>query len=184
MIMPEDEYIKISHGAKTFENIQPKVPTLNKAADKRDQQMQQYREQLDAYEKAEELQDQLRALILQAVPHTYIGTLKDNQTGFGNVTPKQLLDHLMKFYGTIQATDLQNNLKKLATPWDPDTSIETVFNNGKECRQFAEEGGEKITDSVYMWTLISVFRAAGVFATAIRKWEFKPEDQKRASISS
>jgi hypothetical protein len=81
MIMPEDEYIEISHGAKTFANIQPKVPTLNKTADKRDQQMQQYREQLDAYEKVEDLQDQLRALILQAVPHTYIGKLKDNQTG-------------------------------------------------------------------------------------------------------
>jgi hypothetical protein len=26
--------------------------------------------------------------------------------------------------------------------------------------------------------LISIFRAAGVFATAIREWEFKPEDQK------
>jgi hypothetical protein len=183
MLMPQAEYTAISHGHTEYINPQePAVPRYSKNAERREQEKQEYRKQQEAYTKEATAQDQLadalRVLILQAVPEVYIADLKCVTTAFGNVSPRELLDHLMDTYGTIKPDDLLENLKKLSTPWDPDTPIETVFNNGNICRQFADEGKEPITDSMYMLTLLGVFRNSGVLTQAIRDWDFKPPGDK------
>jgi hypothetical protein len=183
MLMPQAEYTAISHGNTEYINPQePAVPRYSKNAERREQEKQEYRKQQETYTNEATAQDQLadalRVLILQAVPEVYIADLKCVTTAFGNVSPRALLDHLIDMYGTIKPDDLLENLKKLSTPWDPDTPIETVFNNGNICRQFAEEGKEPITDSMYMLTLLGVFRNSGVLTQAIREWEFKAPGDK------
>jgi hypothetical protein len=179
MIMPEEEYVKMSPGNVKFPELKlPTIPTYSKNAETREKQSQMHKANTEAIEKAIILQDHLRALILAAVPNIFIEQLADIALGFGDVTPSKILQHLMDTYGKITPTDLQNNLKQLSTPWNPDTPIETVFNKGEAIRQFAKAGGQPIQDSMYLWQLLETFRKSGVLMEAVREWELKPEEEQ------
>jgi hypothetical protein len=179
MLMPEEEYIKISHAAAKFPKlVLPTIPTYSKNAETREKQTQQHKATTEAFDKAILLRDHLRALILDAVPNIFIERLADITLGFGETTPRAMLQHLMDNYGKITPTDLQNNLKTLATPWNPDTPIEMVFNKGETIRQFAKAGNQPIQDSMYLWQLLKTFRKSGVLMDAVREWELKPENDQ------
>jgi hypothetical protein len=87
MLMPEEEYIKISHGAAKFPKlVLPMIPAYSKNAETREKQTQQHRATTDAIEKAILLRDHLRALILDAVPNIFIERLADITRVRGNNT--------------------------------------------------------------------------------------------------
>jgi hypothetical protein len=53
-----------------------------------------------------------------------------------------------------------------------------VFTNGKECREFAQEGGDPISDTYYLEVLVTIFHQSGVMDDAVKDWVLKPADQK------
>lgn len=174
MLMPETEYILISTGAAKY--VPAKKPTVPKYAGSdtvQNQQKEDYKELLEAYHEQRSLQDQIQQLLINAVPKVYIAKLANKTRGMSKVTPKQILDHLRDTYGDITSQDLAENLKMIQTPWNPDTPIETVFTNGTECREFAEEGQEPITDTAYIRYLVAIFRGCGVMDKAVEDWDIK-----------
>jgi hypothetical protein len=72
-------------------------------------------------------------------------------------------------------------LESIASLWNQDTPIETVFANGTECHKFAAEGQDPISDATYIRILLKVFRASGVLDRAIADWERKPEAEHTVS---
>jgi hypothetical protein len=69
--------------------------------------------------------------------------------GHAQAALEQLLSHLFESYERITARELKKNLARIAAPWNPDTPIETVFANGTNCRKFAVEGNDPISDAAY-----------------------------------
>jgi hypothetical protein len=84
----------------------------------------------------------------------------------------------MTNYGRLTAEDLQDNLNQMSKPWDPDTPIETIFNNIAECRQLAEAGGDPITEQTAVRTILQAFHNSSLFEHAVCEWLNKPEAEK------
>jgi len=183
MLMPEEIYIMHSNnGDRYVIPRKPRVPTYSNNAVIRDQQKEDYKEALEEYQETRKLQTQLHKMMIDAIPKVYLGALSNSTWGLSNVTPRGMLDFMMDHYGEITPQDLEENLKKIKTPWTADTPIETVFVNGKECRQFADEGEEPITDGAYIRILEKIFRDSGVLNKAVDDWQMMqgPKTIRRA----
>lgn len=175
MLMPDPEYTQLSlNGAAYILPNKPPVPIYAGTATQRDQQKEDYKAETEAYNEARYLQHQLQQQLLQAVPKIYIAELASSKVGYAEVTPTAILTLLVDTYGTITPTDLEENLERIKTLWNPDTPIQTVFANGTTCRQFATDGNEPIPDSAYIRILLNIFGQSGVLADSIRDWEKKP----------
>jgi hypothetical protein len=176
MIMPDYEYILLSNNGEAYEHPEmPDVPIYAGTAINRDQQKADYTAESDRYFEKRSLQSQLQKLIIQATPLRYIKKLAHGTRGFANVTPSDLLQHLITKYGTIKRKDLEDNLQRIKTPWNPDTPIEDVFNMGEECRQLAADGQDPITDMAYLRILLTTFRQSGAMDIAFQHWDILPE---------
>ena len=151
LVMPEEAYVLISNGGDTYDfPDKPDVPVYANGVAQRERQKTEYQQELEAYHDARNMQSQLKAQLMLAIPDTYREALADIDHGYADVTAMDLLEHVVDTYGTITTIDLEANLQQLETPWNPDTPIATVFVNGNRCRQFATEGGDPISDLTYM----------------------------------
>jgi hypothetical protein len=129
------------------------------------------------------LERQLKAQLLKAVPPMVIQELEHQEHGYALVTTCQLLQHLVTTYGTLTQRDLTKNSEKLHTPWNPDTPLEMMFNNVKDCRQTAAAGNDPITKSTAVQAMVQNLKNSGLFSKAIDLWEDKPEaDQTLANF--
>jgi hypothetical protein len=106
----------------------------------------EYVEGMNTYNKAHSLKRQLKNQILKAVPMIFIEELEHHKHGFAMVSTSQLLKHLVTNYGTLTPEDKFKNSEKLHTPWNPDTPLETLFNNVAKVCQIAEAGGDPISE--------------------------------------
>jgi hypothetical protein len=137
-----------------------------------------YVAELEVYNTTHSLKKQLKNQIIKAVPRLFIGELEHPAHGYAMVTTCELLTHLMTNYGRLSAEDLQDNLNQMSKPWDPDTPIETIFNNIAECCQLAEAGGDPITEQTAVRTILQAFHNSSLFEHAVREWRNKPEADK------
>lgn len=177
MLMPHTEYMKLS-GVAYVTPTKPEIPNYtNVPEEQRRAYRDWYIEQGQAYNEYRALESHLKSLVIAAVPDIYICELQDVQVGYANVTIPAMLNHLFNDHGKIEPKHLEANLEQINTPWNPDEQIQTVFNNGNICRQFAEEGGDKITDSAYIRILVKIFRKSGVLTKAVTDWEEKDETE-------
>jgi len=175
MLMPNAEYILISTGGAAYGiPVRPQVPAFAGAAAVIAAIQEDYRRAQETYHTHRDLSNQIKKLILDAVPLDYLSELAHPTMGYSSVTPSQMLEHLVTNYGGITAKDLRDNMERLKTPWNPDTPIESVFTNGTFCRNFANEGNNPISDETYVLILVDIFEASGVLEKAIEDWEAKP----------
>jgi hypothetical protein len=169
-----NDYVLISTNGEEYEDQEkPTAPQLAGNQTIWEQQKEEYKEALAAYQEKRALQTQLLKLLMDAVPKIYIMSLKHGSLGFSLVTPQAILQHLVEQYGTISPKDIEDNLAKLNTPWNPDTLIDVVFANGDECRRFARDAEDSITDKTYLRILITTFRNSGVMDKAVEDWQLK-----------
>jgi hypothetical protein len=174
MVMPTEAYLAKA-GVAYITPDRPEIPEFhgNGAAVAAAQEL--YRDQLATYKEYRDLYDCIHQQILQAVPEEFLGPLIDEDFGLADASPRQMLKHLMDNYGKIKAADLAANLERIKLPWDPDTSLETLFRQHQTCRKFATEGNDPITDKGYIQILLNIFKNSGVFADDMKDWEKKDE---------
>ena len=127
---------------------------------------------------AQDLSQCLTTLITIAVPEIFLEDFKDSVTGYDKANPRDILSALVKEYRRITGDELEANRKRLKTPWNPDTPIEHVFRNASECRRFALDGYDPISDSQYIQAITSTIKQSGVLASDSRHWKKLPEWEK------
>lgn len=126
----------------------------------------------------------LQQQILTAVPSTYTNSLKDDIVGFAEVTPLQILEHLDAAFGKITPNDLEENTARLHREWNPVNSIETLFEQVRLARKFAE-AVDPISEKTAIRAMISNLEKTGVFTDALRDWRKRPiEDGTMANFLS
>ena len=96
-----------------------------------------YNLKLVDFNRALQFKVQIKWLIVQAILRQYIAILRRPLMQFTNVTPAAILAHMVSTCGRIQAQDLECNIVTIARPWNPDTAIKTVFDQGALCRKLA-----------------------------------------------
>jgi hypothetical protein len=120
---------------------------------------------------------QLKRLVLAAVPSTYTNALKDRTLGFANVTTVTILTHLKDTYGTITTDDLDRNMALLHRDWSPSEPIENLFEQIRQCREFAADT-DPISEAMALRAGLMTLEKSGLFDDAIRDWRKRPAIQQ------
>ena len=113
-------------------------------------------------------------------PLLYIKAVRHKITKFGNITPKELLDHLSSTYGEITAEDMNQNELRMNAKWMPPTPIEELFDQLREAQIFAAGAAisQEITDGMLMRSEYNNIKATGLFTLPCYTWnQIKSADQ-------
>jgi hypothetical protein len=120
------------------------------------------------------LQNQLQA----AVPKVYISAILDPIIGIGNTSCLTLITHLHDTYGTITEAELDRNLDRVKSQWNPPTSIELLFTQINGGVASATAGGDPPTGPSIIRIAYNIVAATGRFDVATREWRAKTVAQK------
>jgi len=118
-------------------------------------------------------ENQLKAMLIKAVPSIYIEELQDPVLGFATVTTRQLLQHLDDNYGTVTARDLAKNMDQMNQPWTGDQPIENLWIQIQRAKIYAAPH-DPITDKTAIRAAVTNLKATGLFTDDIKAWENKP----------
>jgi hypothetical protein len=120
----------------------------------------------------------LKAKLLEAIDDEYISVLKNEINGYALVTTNQILEHLMATYGTISDYEASTNSAALTRAWDPNTSIESLWNHIRKVRHIATHAHAPIADIEVIRAAITIFENTGHFSSTITSWYEKEEAAK------
>jgi hypothetical protein len=112
---------------------------------------------------------QLKRQVLAAVPPTFTNALKDRTLGFANITTFAILTHLNATYGTITTDDLDRNMALLHRDWSPSEPIENLFEQIRQCREFAAVE-DPVSEAMALGAGLLTLEKSGLFDDAIRDW--------------
>ena len=93
----------------------------------------------------------------------YYKSLKNAYTGYAGVTLRQLLDHLVTTYATIDKFDLEKNQEKITARYDPNAPIETLFSQIADGVAYAELGDAPFTSNQVVDIALLCIAKTGVF---------------------
>ena len=125
MLVPSADYNTGAPGTPfIIPDTKPPIPNLSGPGAK--ERKQQYELDMANYNRALQFQLQIKKILLVAIPCLYIEDLSNKIMQFTAITPKEILTHLMLTYGKTRDRDLDQNLKNITRPWDPDTNIKLV----------------------------------------------------------
>lgn len=119
---------------------------------------------------ANSVKQELKKQIIEAVDHLYLADLEDDTFGFADVSIPTMLDHLATTYGTLTRIELERNRASIATAWNLDDPIETLWSNLKEIRRISIAGNDELTDRTIIELTIAMFEKTGVFTFACDTW--------------
>jgi hypothetical protein len=116
--------------------------------------------QYNAYHTVEQ---QLKTMLLEAVPATFVLVLEDQQFGYALVTTFTILTHLDTNYGVVTTQDLANNLDHMDKQWDPSTPIKDLWTQISKARNYAATGNNAITDTTALISATKNLQNTGIF---------------------
>ena len=97
--MPQASYTAISTGGTAYIHpVPPIAPVYAGTAAIIANMQQAYAQEKKEYQEDKELSNQLKALLLQAIPAAFIRPLSHPQLGFANATPQSIMTHLFNTY--------------------------------------------------------------------------------------
>ena len=111
--------------------------------------------------------------IISAVPLLYIKAVRRKITKFGNIRPKELLDHLTATYGEITAEDMNQNELHMMEKWMPPTPIEELFDQLCEVQIFAVGAAisHEITDGMLTRSAYNNIKVSVLFTLPRYTWD-------------
>eukprot|EP00957_Ditylum_brightwellii_P164573 12529971-Ditylum_brightwellii.AAC.1 len=86
------------------------------------------------------MQELLKGQVQKAVDDVYTRQLKNKYTGYLVVTIRDLIDHLLDWYGKITAADVASNNEQFLEVMDMDQPIDVYFTKIDDSVQYAADG--------------------------------------------
>jgi hypothetical protein len=146
LLMTDAAYIAISGGIPFVAPVHPGIAPVH-AANATQFQITETNRQYEANVKIFNVFMQcclkLKQQILAAVDHLYTQALEDEDFGYAQVEPIDLLDHLWDIYGTVTPEEIEKNRTRLIKPWNPDEPLEKLWQRISDIRQFATHSKRK-----------------------------------------
>ena len=110
-----------------------------------------------------EMENSLKAKIIDAVEDMYLCALKSRYTGYLGVSIRDILDHLLLRYGRIRVRDLVENMKLLQMPLDTGSPIDLYFKRIEDCIEFSEDGNDPISSKTIVNTALNAVQGSGLY---------------------
>jgi hypothetical protein len=187
LVLSANAYATASHGHVAY--ITPVKPArvehaINATQETMYRTDQDYNIDLAAWKLHHDTEKKLLQQLLAAVDNIFTKALKNNLWGYARTTTLALLTHLAGTYGKISPEDMIANRVQLNHPWTPPDDIENHFDNINTCIEFAEAGGDPISEVNAVQAGVATLRKTGLFAPAIREWNAnQADDQTRTHFT-
>ena len=130
-----------------------------------------YKERLRECKEHKAVGKALLQLTTNAFEEKHIRHLKNNHTGFNNVTVLQVLQHLCSTYGNITQLELIENEERMKTPWNQNEPLETVFHHIEEAVELAQHGNSPFTNNQVVNIAYCIMAQAKLFKEACKEWK-------------
>jgi len=105
----------------------------------------------------------LKQQLLGCMDDMFVNALADPHVGYAIVTTLDLLTHLYDTYAKITDGDLEDNKDTMASPYDVNLPIETLYKRIEECVQFAAAGNTPFTAAQVVSTAFRTIQKTGMF---------------------
>jgi hypothetical protein len=133
---------------------------------------------LQEYITYQQVENALKRQLLACVDDTYVCSLKEPRYGYANITTRQIIEHLEATYAVLDQEAMSANLRSLQQPWEPQVSMESLWQRGTTAQQVATAGGNPINDATLLLHTREVLVNTGVFKLDLRDWDNKPVAQR------
>ena len=104
----------------------------------------------------------------------YYKYLRHTHTGYAKVSLRQLLNHLVTTYATIDQFDLEKNQEKMTAWYDPNNPIKTLFKHITDGVAYAELGDAPFMSKKIVDIALLYLAKTGVFHDDSKEWNRKP----------
>ena len=105
----------------------------------------------------------LRRLLLESTDELYVRYLRHKYIGYRKTTNQALLGHIYSTYANISASALQDNDKRLRTPYDRNQQFETLNNQVENAVDYASAGDTPYTLAQFVGIAFQLVLKTGLF---------------------
>jgi hypothetical protein len=158
--------------------IYPAGLALNAAAGTRARAEAEHKELINQFETFEGVRLGTKDLILEAVDNEYLSEIEHDTLGYLNVTPRQMIGHLLTRGGALDFADTKDLLAERDGEWNVTENPQLYFNRVEKAIKGLTRNG--INSDLNERKDIALFhlKATGEFDAAVREWEAKPAADK------
>ncbi len=123
-----------------------------------------------AFETHTDVSDAIKQQIVDCVEETYLHAIEDNITGLMGISPRKIIQHLLKRYGRITPAEMKKNYMKMNEPMDPNDPIDIYFKRVEDCVQYADAGKCAFTPEQIILIVYIALQTSGVYEDACKEW--------------
>jgi hypothetical protein len=139
----------------------------------RETQRLNHTEERRIFDNHQNMDDALKALIVDTVDETYLNELRNKYTGYLGVSTRDLVDHLLDRYGKITPADIAECKSRMNDPIDPTQPIDQYFRKIDDCVQYAADGQVAFTPDQILQTSYHAVSTSGHYNDACKEWRRK-----------
>jgi len=158
--------------------IYPAGLAANATAGTRAREEAIHKELIAQFETLEGVKLGTKDLILEAVDNEFLSEIEHDTLGYLNVTPRQMIMHLLSRGGALDFADTKELLAQRDGEWDVTENPQLYFNRVEKAIKGLTRNG--INSDLNERKDIALFhlKATGEFDAAVREWEAKPAVDK------
>eukprot|EP00957_Ditylum_brightwellii_P028519 2153477-Ditylum_brightwellii.AAC.1 len=124
------------------------------------------------------MQELLKVQLQEAVDDVYTRQLKNKYTRYLGVAIRDLLNHLLDWYGKITAVDIVSNNEQFLEGMDMDQPTNIYFTKIDDSVQYAADGKTPYTAQQIVTAAENAVRKTGMYKEPLRRWREKPTSDK------
>ena len=175
MIMPHAKYATMA-GAVDYvtpphPGVQAAAP-VNATAVMITQLNRQHDKALERHMLHANVANALKQQLLEAVDDMFVSVLRHQRLRYSQISPGQLLQHLIDTYNIVTEETLEDNRSLLSAEWNPDAGMEVLYTRITNVQQFASEAGaaHAISDATAIHLVLQALERTGMFTDACADW--------------
>lgn len=138
----------------------------------------QYLQDVKDYDTYNSVATALKAMVIAAVPEAFLAELKNKITGYATKSVLDMLTHLWAHYGVITPEEMFLNKRRMAAAWEYPKAIEHLFDQLRVGMEFADKGGDPVSEQSAMMIGYIAIDANVQFKDACKDWRMMPEASK------
>jgi len=140
----------------------------------RETQRLHHQEERRIYENHQNMDDALKAQVIDTINDTYLCELRNKYTGYLGISTRDLFDHLLDRYGKITPADIEDCKRRMNDPIDATQPIDVYFQKVDDCVQYAADGQVAFTPDQILQTAYHAVSTSGYYNDACKEWRKKP----------
>ena len=140
--------------------------------------VENHKEELREWREYVNVNTALKKQFINCIDPIYLRAKKDRNTGFANISLRDLIQYCIETYGKISPADLAEKENNIRKQWDADTPFEMLIEQIEDAQEFADDGRQPFTDAQILNTAYNLVYNTGAYFDECKTWNSKPAAQK------